>query len=112
MPSTAGRTSEETSFSLVWDENFGSGTFTENTQVSPSRASSPERLTFSFVAMPLEESGVVIDDAGQRAPKTAQMRAAILLGNVVGEGQDGLVITVIPPQRGFDRNAVFFAAHR
>jgi hypothetical protein len=39
-PSTIGRTSEETSLSLVCEENFGSGTFTESTQVSPSRQSS------------------------------------------------------------------------
>ncbi len=51
--STAGRTSEETSLSLVWEENFGSGTLTESTQVRPSRASSPVKLTFSFLAIPL-----------------------------------------------------------
>ncbi len=51
-PSTAGRTSEETSLSLVWDENFGSGTFTESTQVRPSRASSPDRETFSRLVAP------------------------------------------------------------
>ena len=34
MLSTTGRTSEETSLSLVWDENFGSGTLTESTQVN------------------------------------------------------------------------------
>ena len=50
--STAGRTSEETSLSLVCEENFGSGSFTESTQVSPSRASSPETLTFSRLAAP------------------------------------------------------------
>ena len=52
-PSTTGRTSELTSFSLVWDENFGSGTLTERMQVSPSRASSPVIETFSRLAMPL-----------------------------------------------------------
>ena len=51
-PSTTGRTSEETSLSFVWLENFGSGTLTESTQVSPSRASSPVNATFSFLAMP------------------------------------------------------------
>ena len=53
MPSTTGFTSDETSLSFVWLENFGSGTLTESTQVSPSRASSPERSTFSFFASPL-----------------------------------------------------------
>ena len=52
-PSTAGRTSEDTSLSLVCEENLGSGTFTESTQVSPSRASSPVKLTFSRFASPL-----------------------------------------------------------
>ncbi len=52
-PSTAGRTSELTSLSLVWLENFGSGTFTDSTQVSPSRASSPDSVTFSRFASPL-----------------------------------------------------------
>jgi hypothetical protein len=39
---------------LVWDENFGSGTLTDRTQVSPSRASSPVKFTFSRFAMPEE----------------------------------------------------------
>ena len=51
-PSTTGRTSEETSLSLVCEENFGSGTLTESTAVSPSRQSSPVSATFSFLAMP------------------------------------------------------------
>ena len=51
-PSTAGRTSEETSLSLVWEENFGSGTLTDSTQVRPSRASSPATETFSRLAAP------------------------------------------------------------
>ena len=54
MLSTTGRTSEETSLSLVWLENLGSGTLTESTQVKPSRASSPVSATFSFLAMPEE----------------------------------------------------------
>jgi hypothetical protein len=53
-PSTAGRTSDDTSLSLVWEENFGSGTLTDRTQVSPSRASSPVKFTFSRFAMPEE----------------------------------------------------------
>ena len=53
MPSIAGRTSEETSLSLVCEENFGSGTLTDRMQLSPSRISSPVSATFSFLAMPL-----------------------------------------------------------
>ena len=50
--STTGRTSDETSFSLVCEENFGSGTLTDNTQVIPSRASSPVTLTLAFFERP------------------------------------------------------------
>ena len=50
--STMGRISLETSLSLVWDENLGSGALTERMQVSPSRASSPVRLAFSRLAVP------------------------------------------------------------
>ena len=53
VDSTSGFTSEETSLSLVCDENLGSGTLTDNTAVKPSRASSPVVDTFSFLAKPL-----------------------------------------------------------
>ena len=53
MLSTTGRTSEETSRSLVCDENFGSGTLTDTIAVSPSRQSSPVSVTtFSFFTRP------------------------------------------------------------
>ena len=58
--STAGRTSLLTSLSLVWLENLGSGTLTDSTQVSPSRASSPVKSTFSRLAMPLSWAYFVI----------------------------------------------------
>ena len=45
------RTSLETNLSLVWLENFGSGTFTDKIQVRPSRISSPEISTFAFLAI-------------------------------------------------------------
>ena len=41
------------SFSLVCEEKLGSGTFTDNTAIMPSRMSSPDRLTFACLAMPL-----------------------------------------------------------
>ena len=50
--STALLTSEDTSLSLVCDENFGSGTLTEIIATKPSRASSPEVATFSFFSIP------------------------------------------------------------
>ena len=51
ISSTTGRTSEDTSFSLVCDENFGSGTLTDNTHARPSRISSPVVSTFAFLAI-------------------------------------------------------------
>ena len=50
--STTPFTSDDTNFSLVCDENLGSGTLTDNTAVKPSRASSPVGFTFSFFAKP------------------------------------------------------------
>ena len=60
IPSTAGRTSDETSLSLVCEENFGSATFTESTAVKPSRQSSPVSATFSLRATPPESAYAVI----------------------------------------------------
>ena len=40
--STIVLTSDETNLSFVWDENFGSGIFSDNTQVKPSLMSSPD----------------------------------------------------------------------
>ena len=50
MSSTGPRTSLETSLSLVWLENLGSGTFTLSTQHRPSRMSSPVTSTLAFLA--------------------------------------------------------------
>ena len=51
-PSTADLTSEETSLSLVCEENFGSGTLTERMAVKPSRESSPVVATLCFFCNP------------------------------------------------------------
>ena len=48
---TTGCTSLDTNLSLVCDENLGSGTLTDNTQVMPSRISSPVVSTLAFLAM-------------------------------------------------------------
>ena len=58
--STAGRTSDDTSFSLVCEENLGSGTLIESTAVRPSRASSPVSVTFSRLASPVETAKLLI----------------------------------------------------
>ena len=50
--------------------------------------------------------GIVVDDAGERAAEARQMRAAVALGNVVGEAQHILVVAVVPPQGAVDRDAV------
>ena len=47
-----GLTSEETNLSFVCEENLGSGTLTDNTQQSPSRASSPLVWILAFLASP------------------------------------------------------------
>ena len=50
--STAALTSEDTSLSLVCEENLGSCTLTERTAVNPSRASSPVVSILAFFAKP------------------------------------------------------------
>ena len=49
IASTTLFTSDETSLSLVCDENFGSLSFTDRTAVRPSRESSPVVGTLSFL---------------------------------------------------------------
>ena len=48
---TTGAISLDTNLSLVCDENLGSGNFTDNTQVKPSRISSPEVSILAFLAI-------------------------------------------------------------
>ena len=43
-------TSDETSFSLVCDENLGSGTLTDMIAINPSLTSSPKRSVGDFFA--------------------------------------------------------------
>ena len=47
MVCTMPLTSLETSLSLVWLLNLGSGTLAEITAVSPSRTSSPDKVTLA-----------------------------------------------------------------
>ena len=59
---------------------------------------------------PLEEAfpvHVVIQRAGQGGTETRQMRAAVALGNVVGEAEDVLLVGVIPLHGHFHGDAVF-----
>ena len=39
------------------------------------------------------------------------MRTTVPLGDVVGEGQDIFMVTVVPPERDFDADVVLFADH-
>ena len=103
--STAGRTSEETSLSLVCEENFGSGTFTERTQVRPSRQSSPVSATFSLLG-DAGAFGIAGDLPRQRGAEAREMGAAVALRDVVGEAEHVLVVAVVPPERRFDGDAV------
>ena len=48
--------------------------------------------------------------ARQRAAEARQVRAAIALRDVVGEGQHVLVVAVVPPHGDFDRDAVALGA--
>ena len=58
--STTGRTSDDTSLSLVCEENFGSGTLQDSTAVNPSRQSSPVSATFSLREVPAVSAYCVI----------------------------------------------------
>ena len=49
MVLTTPSTSEDTSFSLVCDENLGSGTFTDIIAIKPSRTSSPSKSVGVFL---------------------------------------------------------------
>ena len=101
--STTPFTSEDTSLSLVCEENFGSGSFTDRIAVSPSRASSPVVAIFSFFADELLLD-VVVERARERAAKTREVRAAVLLRDVVGVAVHALLVGVVPLHRHFDRD--------
>ena len=53
--------------------------------------------------------GIADDLTRQRAAEADEMRAAVALGDVVGERQDVLVVAVVPPQRDLDADRVALA---
>ena len=55
---------------------------------------------------------VIVERAGQRGAEGCEVRAAVALRDVVGEGEDVLVIAVVPLQRDVDPDPVLFRAHR
>ena len=102
--STTGRTSEETSLSLVCEENFGSGTLhrQHRGQALAAVVAGERHLLLLGGA---ERVGVLRDLARQRAAEAGEMGAAVALRDVVGEAEHALVVAVVPPQRAFDRDA-------
>ena len=49
--------------------------------------------------------GVAVDRAGQRGLEAAEVRAAVVVVDVVGEGEDRLVVAVVVLQRDLDHRA-------
>ena len=92
-------TSGFSSLSFVWLSNCGSGSLTLMIATNPSRTSSPlGRMSFiRFFGL-----GIPIDRAGQGGLKPAQMRAAVVVVDVVGEGQQRFVVPVVILHRDFD----------
>jgi hypothetical protein len=69
--STAAFTSDETSLSLVWDENLGSGSFTESTAVRPfAQVVAGDARRLDLRALPVEalrrRRDVAVEGARQR----------------------------------------------
>ena len=82
-----------TSLTLVCDSNRGLGSFTLSTQTRPSRTSSPE-MAGSFSFSSLFCLGVLVDGAGQGGAEAGQVRAAVRVGDRVGEAEDLVVVAV------------------
>ena len=95
MSSTGARTSLETSLSLVWLLNLGSGTFTLSTQHRPSRMSSPLTSTLAFLASSLVSMYLPITRV-MAARRPVRVGAAVALRDVVGEAQHLFVVAVVP----------------
>ena len=94
--------------SLVCEENFGSGTFTDKTHVSPSRTSSPVSAIFSFLRMP-EDEAYPLTARVIAARKPARCVPPSRCGNIVCEAQHILVIAIIPLKRCLDDDVIAFA---
>ena len=100
-----GRTSEETSLSLVWLENFGIGHL-DREHAGEALAGVVAGDLDLFLFGDAGFAGVLVDDARERAAEAGKVRAAVALRDVVGEAEDVLVVAVIPLQRGLDDDAV------
>jgi hypothetical protein len=91
--------------SLVCEENFGSGSFTEMTAVRPSRASSPRASLFVLLLRARPALGVGVDRARERRLEALEVRAAVAVVDVVGERVDLLAVAVVPLQRDLERSS-------
>ena len=109
ISSTTGRTSEETSFSLVCDENLGSGTFTDSTRSClracrrrTARPSPAWRCSFCRCSC----SSVRVSAARKPVRWVPPSRCGMLLvkQNIV------LLVGVVPLHRDVDGDAVLLAA--
>ena len=87
--------------SLVCEENFGSGSFTDKIAVSPSRESSPVVGDLFLLGREFLLD-VVVQRARQRRAVARQVRAAVLLRNVVRVAVHALLVGVVPLHRHFD----------
>ncbi len=87
--STTPFTSDETSLSLVCEENFGSGSFTERMAVSPSRAVVARGRDLLLLGRHLLLD-VVVQRARERRAEAGEMRAAVLLRDVVRVAEHAL----------------------
>jgi hypothetical protein len=101
--STMPFTSLETSFDFVCESNDGSGCFTLMTQVRPSRMSSPARPCFRSLKR-FCAGAVVVDRLRERRAKTREVRAAVLVVDVVRVAIDLLGVRGVPLQRDLDRD--------
>jgi len=99
---TTGPTSDETSLSLVCDENLGSGTLIESTQERPSRMSSP--LVFDLGLLgDLVGFDVLVQAAGHRGAQSERWVPPSRCGILFREAQYLLLVGVVPLHRDFHR---------
>jgi hypothetical protein len=96
--STTGRTSDETSLSLVCDENLGSGTLTESTQVRPSRAVVAGERDL-FLLGDAGCLGIAVDLARQRGAEAGRCVPPSRCGMLLVKHSIVLVVAVVPLQR-------------
>ena len=87
--------------SFVWDENLGSGTFTESTAVKPFACIVADRADL-LVAIESFALDIAVQGAGQPRTQSGQMSAAVLLRDGVGVAEDRLLIAVVPLNRQLD----------